>query len=146
TFDDVSLSLNLDDPFAYDLDPDLSQKTAKELEWEDYKRLKHLFDTDKESMDEEELNLYFWYLCHLDLDCRFFDPVKYEWHHVIPKETENHPLVIAAKQCAEKFYFNGQDNLMSLEKYVIETGKGRHGNHPKYNDWVEVLLNNGLDE
>jgi hypothetical protein len=91
-------------------------------------------------MHEDDLNLYFWLLCNLEDDCKGLDLVKYERHHIIPKERADHPLVVAALKCADKFYFNGEDNLITLEKYSKDTGQGRHGNHPDYNDWVQELL------
>ena len=27
-----------------------------------------------------------------------------------------------------------------------DTGTGRHGNHPKYNDWIQILLDNTLQQ
>lgn len=33
-----------------------------------------------------------------------------------------------------------------MQKYVRETGDDRHGNHPKYNDWLRILLDEKLDE
>ena len=103
--------------------------------------LSYLYDNERESMTEDDINLYFWLLCYIDGDCRGPDPIKYEWHHIIPKQRESHPLVAAAKNCSDPFLFNKENNLISLEKYVKETGAGRHGNHPQYNEWVLEILN-----
>jgi hypothetical protein len=113
----------------YFLDPE-------EVELENYERR-------LEDLDEDEWNRYLWLLCAWRNDCRF-NTTKYEQHHIIPKEWEYHPLVAAARACADKFYFNGNDNLIALEKYVDATKSGRHGNHPRYNDWIEILLDEAL--
>ena len=152
--DEISLYVQIDKPFdfdytdPYDKEPDYEIVGAPDVdeEYEDFLRLKERYENDPESLDEDELNLYFWLLCKIEQDCRYFDPLKYEWHHIIPQELKDHPLVIAAKQCEDKFLFNGQENLMKLEKYVKETDKGRHGNHRQYNDWIFIILQNTLGE
>ncbi|MBQ7853059.1 MAG: AHH domain-containing protein [Muribaculaceae bacterium] len=40
----------------------------------------------------------------------------------------------------EGFKFNGQENIISLEKYSKATNQGQHGNHPAYNDQIKKLL------
>jgi A nuclease family of the HNH/ENDO VII superfamily with conserved AHH len=98
-----------------------------------------------DELSEIEWNHYLNLLCAVRNDCRYGDK-KFEDHHLIPREMEDHPLVVAARKCTDKFYFNGKDNLLALEKYVVQTGQGRHGNHPKYNDWVRELLNKELQD
>ncbi len=110
------------------------------------RRLEYLYYNDRESLSEEELNHYFWLKCSIEGDCFFFDPAKYEKHHIIPQEKriKEHLIVQYALLCDNKFLFNGEDNLISLEKYNKETDQGRHGSHPKYNDWVFKLLEDAL--
>jgi hypothetical protein len=96
-------------------------------------------------LSEIEWNHYENLLCVVRNVCHY-NTVKYEKHHIIPSQLETHPLVAAARQCSSPFKFNRSDNLLVLEKYVAQTGQGRHGNHPRYNDWVRVLLNNKLQE
>jgi hypothetical protein len=105
------------------------------------RQLQYVYENDRESLTEEEINLYFWLLCRLEGDCTGPDPLKFEWHHIIPQQHSDHPLVAIALKCPDKFYFNGDENLISLEKYSKETGRGRHGNHPDYNIWLFKLLN-----
>jgi hypothetical protein len=132
-FDDASLTIDFDEIFTWRiLDP---LPGDKEL----LRQLKQLYDAG-ELLNEDDLNLFYWLLCSIESDCRGPDPLKFEWHHVIPREREGHPLVVAAKQCSDKFYFDGDNNLMSLEKYIVETGNGRHGNHPQYNEWILRLM------
>lgn len=104
-----------------------------------FKQLEYLYLNDRESMTDEEINLYFDLLCLIKFDCR---DKKYEDHHMIPVELKAHVLVAAARQCNDKFIFNGMDNFIKIEKYVKETGFGRHGNHPDYTKWINKLLNN----
>lgn len=102
------------------------------------KQLEYLYSNDRESMTEEEINLYFDLLCIVRGECR---DRKFEDHHIIPVERKSHELVQLALKCSDKFFFNGQENFISLEKYNKETNEGRHGNHPKYNEWILRLLN-----
>ncbi len=97
-----------------------------------------------DELNEIEWNHYLNLLCVVRNNCRYGD-IKYEDHHLIPRERGNHSLVLEAKRCVDKFYFNGADNLLSLEKYVAQTRKGRHGNHPKYNEWLLELLDDILE-
>lgn len=110
------------------------------------KQLQYLYDNDREVLTEDEINLYFWLLCNLKGDCQQLEWAKFEWHHMIPREHQLHPLVIAARKCSDKFLFNGEDNLILLEKYNAETRRGRHGNHPNYNEWILLLLQNLFDD
>jgi hypothetical protein len=154
--DEISLYVQIDKPFdfdytdPYDKEPDYEIVGAPDVdeEYEDFLRLKERYENDPESLDEDELNLYFWLLCKIEQDCRYFDPLKYEWHHIIPQEQriKEHPLVQLAMNCSKKFLFNGSDNLISLEKYVQKTGKGQHGNHPSYNKWVFQILQDALQQ
>ena len=66
------------------------------------------------------------------------DGVKMEKHHIIPQQYKSHPLVQDAIN--EGFKFNGQENIISLEKYSKATNQGRHGNHPAYSDQIETQL------
>jgi len=149
--DEISLYVQIDKPFdfdytdPYDKEPDYEIVGAPDVdeEYEDFLRLKERYENDPESLDEDELNLYFWLLCKIEQDCRYFDPLKYEWHHIIPQEHKTLPIVRAAVRCG--FLFNRDENLLSLEKLNKHTGNGRHGNHPKYNEWVFRLLDNALD-
>src|SRR5882724_8432817 len=56
---------------------------------------------------------------------------KPQGHHLMPRATEDHPLVESAKKGG--FEFNGDENKIPLEKFSKESGEGVHGNHPKYN-------------
>jgi hypothetical protein len=105
------------------------------------KQLEYLYNNERESLTDFEINLYFDLLCLVRGDCR---DRKYEDHHMIPVEVSTHDLVVAARKCVDKFIFNGKDNFIKLEKYVKDTGDGRHGNHPEYNRWINELLNNLL--
>ncbi len=62
---------------------------------------------------------------------------------IIPQQYKSHPLVQDAIN--EGFKFNGQENIISLEKYSKTTNQGRHGNHPAYSDEVakqlEIMIN-----
>jgi hypothetical protein len=92
-------------------------------------------------MSEEEIYEYFRLLCKLKKDCLSNDWIKFELHHIIPRQHRNHPLIVAALKCIDsKFYFNGKnDNLILLEKYI--NGKGVHAYHPAYNDKILEILN-----
>jgi len=136
TFDDLTL-----DPYKF------TKISPVNSDQQLLKQLRDLYENNRESMNEDEINLYFWLLCYVEGDCVGPDPLKYEWHHVIPLERKDHELVQLAKKCNNPFLFNSKEhNLINLEKYIKETGRGRHGNHPKYNDWILVLLNNTLQK
>ena len=65
-----------------------------------------------------------------------------ESHHIIPKQHMGHQLVKEAIK--EGFKFNGPENIIRLEKFSKVTNIGRHGNHPAYNNYVEILLDQQL--
>lgn len=58
---------------------------------------------------------------------------------IIPQQYKSYPLDQDAIN--EGFKFNGQENIISLEKYSKTTNQGRHGNHPAYSDQIETQLN-----
>ena len=60
---------------------------------------------------------------------------KVELHHLIPKALRRMKAVRDARRGG--FKFEGKENKMPLEKFSKETGKGRHGNHPKYTAEVQ---------
>jgi RHS repeat-associated protein len=68
---------------------------------------------------------------------------KFEWHHLIPQAFKN--TIEAVKQAVkEGFDFDGEENLTPQEKFVKNTGKGVHGNHPKYNNAIKGQIQNAI--
>ena len=59
-------------------------------------------------------------------------------HHVIPKQFK--PLKVVQKGIRGGFKFEGWENKIPLEKFLKSTGKGVHGNHPKYSEQIRQKI------
>jgi RHS repeat-associated protein len=67
---------------------------------------------------------------------------KIEWHHLIPKQLFNEAIKTLKQAIKEGFKKDGAGNKIPVEKFVKDTGKGQHGNHPKFTDYVRNILKN----
>jgi RHS repeat-associated protein len=68
---------------------------------------------------------------------------KMEWHHLIPKQLFKEPLRILKDAVKQGFKKDGAENKIPVEKFVKDTGKGQHGNHPDFTKYVEKQLKKG---
>jgi RHS repeat-associated protein len=64
--------------------------------------------------------------------------IKIEWHHLIPQALKG--LEMIKQAIKEGFGFDEEENLSPQEKFSKSTGKGTHGNHPKYTEAIKGQL------
>ena len=59
-------------------------------------------------------------------------------HHAMSQQFKGNPVIEAAREGG--FIFEGKENKILLEQFSKATGKGTHGNHPKYNEQISKIL------
>lgn len=59
-------------------------------------------------------------------------------HHAMSQQFKGNPVIEAAREVG--FKFEGKENKIQLEQFSKATGKGTHGNHPKYNEQISKIL------
>ncbi|MBB6500929.1 DUF6443 domain-containing protein [Pedobacter cryoconitis] len=64
---------------------------------------------------------------------------KFEWHHLIPQVLRG-TIDLVKEAIREGFGFDKEENLSLQEKFGKATGKGVHGNHPKYTEAIKGQL------
>lgn len=70
----------------------------------------------------------------------------FEAHHIIPwTRFVDHPIVQAAASAKVPFHMNSKINGIPLKKYINGAQEGLHGNHPKYDDFVQFRFNKFLE-